>query len=727
MLWIQRAAIANTLLQTLVVENARVASERIAEAERMRSAAIQEAAYSRAKLAAYESGTAADIAKLERERSAELERQLAAAGAERALQERRAAEAEEQLELQTTLREQAEARAEDAQRRADSLEDAHERVRRDHADLQERHESHALTLREQSERLVQQSSLSQQLSADQSSAQHIIDELRASRDEHVAALEQAQKALSAAAQRSEEMEAHWARARDDAARLQQEIHDLRGELEQRISDAEMANARLEEVENSWAKEREEADTLRALTNNSLSKLLDSHRELRSDEDRAARGHNEKLTAMEMESTSLRKMLKEAGQRVTDAQATLQDQQKRNAMLETDQSALRAQLVSVRAQLSASLADAGRTRSELSQKELELQDKIRQASDAELRLSVLKTYLADQGVMVDEDKMTSENGDHTIRAHELESQLEERTRAHEQTLRELDNLKRSHDQLESHAGKLSTQLDRVRSSQSPSSNDSDPDSRVAAVERKLAEVEQNHRERLTQMEGDYQTAVNYAKGTERMLGRLKDELHKQRDINADLKTELRQFRASSPTESTTNGRRSVNGRGTPVLSEDATNVQRHNQRLISENSDLSRRLETLQRDLEDGRDQLAASQRDANSRLGQMQELEDEIRKLEEQLDRSRTAGDAAAVDRLTKQNEALQRENEELTHRVGLLLEVDHATYGRNRPESGVSFRRVSTSSDDHDLDDWRPSDRRVSVYDDDIDRQFAAHASSRS
>ncbi|KAH7106738.1 hypothetical protein BKA62DRAFT_214496 [Auriculariales sp. MPI-PUGE-AT-0066] len=712
-------------IQALVVENARVASDRIAEAERMRSAAIQEAAYSRAKLAAYEAGTAADVAKIERERSAELERQLAAAASERSIQERRAMEAEEQLELQMSLCEQAEARATDAQLRADTLEDSHERVRREHAELQERHERHALTLREQSEQLVQQSSLSQQLTADHSSAQARVDELRESRDEHLAALEQAQKALSAAAQRSEEMEAHWARARDECSKLQGEVHELRANLEQQVAESESAAARLEEVENNWAKEREEADTLRALTNNSLAKLLDSHRELRSDEDRAARGHNEKLTAMEMESTSLRKMLKEAGQRVTDAQTALQDQQRRNASLETDQSALRAQLISIRTQLSSALAEAGRTRKETSQKELELQDKIRQASDTELRLTVLKTYLAEQGVMVDEEKIASEGGEHPMRVHELESQLDERTRAHEQALREIEHLKRSHDEMESHMGKLSTQLDRVRSSQSPGSNESDPDARVATVERKLAEVEQTHRDRMTQMEGDYQTAVNYAKGTEKMLRRLKDELHKQRDINTELKTELKQFRATSPDPNVRS--RSVNGRGTPLGSEEASDVQRHNQRLLSENSDLSRRLETLQRELEEGRDRLAASQRDANTRLDQMQELEDEIRKLEDQLDRARNAGGSAALDRLTKQNETLQRENEELTHRVGLLLEVDHATYGGQRPVSGVSFRRVSTSSDDHDMDDWRPSDRRLSTYDDELDQHFAAHASSRS
>ncbi|EJD51777.1 hypothetical protein AURDEDRAFT_111391 [Auricularia subglabra TFB-10046 SS5] len=715
-------------IQALVLENARAASERMAEADRVRSGALQEAAYYRAKLAAYESGAGGDVAKIERDRAAELEHQLAAAASERAAQERRANEAQEQLALQTRLREQAEARASDALRRADSLEEAHDRIRREHDELRERHDVHATTVRDQSERLVEQSSITQQLTAEHGAAQALIEELRVSRDEHVSALEQAQKALTAAAQRSDEMEAHWARARDEVARLQAEVHELRGELEQRITDAESAAARLEEVENNWAKEREEADSLRALTNNSLTKLLDSHRDLRADEDRASRGHSERLTAMEMESTSLRKMLKEAGQRVTEAQSALQQQQQRAATLESEQSSLRAQLVSVRAQLSAALADAGHARSELSHKESEVLEKSRQAADAELRLTLFRTYLTDSGIIVDEEELASKGADHPARMQELEAKLEERTRAYEQAMRDLEHMKRSRDELESEAGNLSSQLDRLRSSSSPrGSQESGSDARAVAAERKLAEVEQAHRERLTQMEGDYQTAVNYAKGTEKMLRRLKDELHKQRGVNAELQNELKAYRSSSPTEGSMRSR-SVNGRGTPLSAEDTvtlSDAQRQNQRLISENQDLSRRLENLQRELEKLRDDLAATRRDADARLSQMEELEDEIRRLETALEKARSAGDAATLDRLTKQNEALQRENEELTHRVGLLLEVDHATYGRARPISGVSFRRVSGSSDEHDLDDWRPQDRHLSDYDDDLDHQFAEHATN--
>ena len=47
-----------------------------------------------------------------------------------------------------------------------------------------------------------------------------------------------------------------------------------------------------------------------------------HRDLKSDEDRAARGFEEKMQAMEMETARLHKMLQDAGQRAETAQQEL---------------------------------------------------------------------------------------------------------------------------------------------------------------------------------------------------------------------------------------------------------------------------------------------------------------------------------------------------------------------------------------------------------------------
>src|SRR5580704_620393 len=107
------------MVQSTVVSQARQASERMADIERMKSSAVQEAAYYRAKLAALESSSDSDVARLERERVVELERQLSTVMSQHQMQDRKVNELRDSLALQTTLLEQAEARAGDAAKRAD--------------------------------------------------------------------------------------------------------------------------------------------------------------------------------------------------------------------------------------------------------------------------------------------------------------------------------------------------------------------------------------------------------------------------------------------------------------------------------------------------------------------------------------------------------------------------------------------------------------------------------
>ena len=81
------------------------------EAERVRASAVQEAAFYRAKLAALESSSEREASRLERERIAELERQLADATSTQDQRDLRIKELEDSLALQTTLLQQAEARS----------------------------------------------------------------------------------------------------------------------------------------------------------------------------------------------------------------------------------------------------------------------------------------------------------------------------------------------------------------------------------------------------------------------------------------------------------------------------------------------------------------------------------------------------------------------------------------------------------------------------------------
>lgn len=235
--------------------------------------------------------------------------------------DRRIKELEESLALQTTLLEQAEARAEDSSRRAEILGESHGQALQDQQELHERHSVMEAALRDQADQLLSHKSALEQREVEFMNVQAQLDELMSTREQHIRTLEQANSAVKASASRADELDEQYQRARDQISQLETDLADLRGELEARNTEVDSTRARLQEAENSWAKSREEADAFRALTTGSLGKLLDSHRDMQSDEDRASRGHAEKINILEGEIGALRSMLKDATHRETLPRAT----------------------------------------------------------------------------------------------------------------------------------------------------------------------------------------------------------------------------------------------------------------------------------------------------------------------------------------------------------------------------------------------------------------------
>lgn len=499
-----------------MVEQAKQSSERVTEAERLKASAAQEAAYYRAKLSAFEANNEAEVNRLERDRVAELEQHMSRLMNERWSQDRKINELNEALELKSNLYEQSEARAAEAVKSAETLNTSHSRTLQQHVDLQEQHDTLEMKLRDHQDRLLTQSSLLEQREAEEVTFRAQVDDLTHSRDQHIRALDQARTALQAASARSAEVDMQYQRAREQIATLEADLGELRGELETRTAEIETARARLTDVENSWAKSREEADAFRALTTGSLGELLDSHRDIKADEDRFVRGHSEKVQAVEAEAQSLRLMLREATQRVDESQSKLNDERRRVRELESEQNLIRNQVMGLRGQLSNALIDTGRMRKDIADKDASLRDRSKEASEASVKFGMLRNYLAENGVGVDEDDLRSSSrpsGAVSPVITDLESKLAERTRLHQIAERELAEALRRKRDAENQIQSLSTQLDQERSSRSPASSGGDSEAaeaRAAEAERKLEETERGYKSRMQQMEEDYQLAVHYVK-------------------------------------------------------------------------------------------------------------------------------------------------------------------------------------------------------------------------
>ncbi|KAJ4485930.1 hypothetical protein J3R30DRAFT_3282095 [Lentinula aciculospora] len=702
-------------MQITMVEQAKQASEHVADAERMKVSAAQEAAYYRSKIAALESSNESEALRLERQRVADLERNMSALMNERWMQDRKINELSDSVALHTTLYEQAEARSVEASKRADMLDESNERLLLQHSDLQQRHAALDGQFRSHADKLLSTSSSFQQSQAEADAARAQVDDLIRSRDQHIRALEQARDALRAAASRADEADEQYQHARERINSLETDLADLRGEVEIRTSEVESVRTRLAEVENLWAKSREEADSLRTMTTGSLGELLDSHRDLRSDEDRLTRGHVERMEAVEEECASLRQLLKDANQRVEESQTQVMEERRRLWEHEAQQSSLLSQIVALRAQLSNAITEGGDLRQRVAQRDDDLQNKVKESSESTVKLAMLRNYMAENGLSVNEDDLdlpsrSRSNAASPALVEALESKLADRTRLHEDTERELARVVRRNREVEDQVAHLSSQLKRVRSAP-PSSGEAsnDAEARAEQAERKLEETERTYKTRMQTMEEDYQLAVHYVKGTEKMMRRMREELTKQKNSNTTLQTELDAARAGKPR---------ANGRTTPS-SDDGSEAMRTQvaetqwqlHRVQTENAELRARLDSLETELETLRDSLVASQRESDDRLTQAEELQLEVERLQSSLLIARGGNGETMLEKISNENTTLRRENEQLSHKIGLLLEVDQPTFGQGRPISGISAQRTSVSSSENalafehlssELDDWQ-------------------------
>jgi chromosome segregation ATPase len=496
-----------------MAEQARQASERFADAERMRAGAIQEVAYYRSKVVALEVSNEQEIRRVEQDRVKELETHMSELMSERWAQDRKVNELKDSLALQTILFEQAEARATEATKHADKISDMHNRTAGLYDDLLQKHDILDVKFRDHQDRLISQSSLLEQREAEELSLHAQVEELTESREQHIRALDQTRLALQAASSRADEVDMQYQRAREQINRLENDLVEVRAEIELRTLESETARTRLTDAENSWAKSREEVDGFRALTTGTLGQLVDLHRDLKADEDRHLRGHSEKLQAVEAEAQSFRMMLRDVSQRLDESTAKLNDERRRNREQETENSSLLSQIVVSRAQLSNALTDAARLRKDISEKENHIRDKVKDATDVTTKMAMLRSYLAENGIGIDEDDLTpssrSNNNSSPEAIIDLENRLAERTRLHEISERELaQTLRRTRD-AEAQVNKLSTQLDQVRTTQSPANN-AETDARLQEAEEKLEETEKHYEKRIQQLEEDYQLAVHYVK-------------------------------------------------------------------------------------------------------------------------------------------------------------------------------------------------------------------------
>lgn len=135
--------------------------------------------------------------------------------------------------------------------------------------------------------------------------------------------------------------------------------------------------------------------------------------------------------------------------------------------------------------------------------------------------MLRNLLADHGIAVNDSDLDDIK---TPSTRELEGKLREQARVNEAAQREIQDLRTRCEEAEVKVESLGKLVERIKDARSPTMRSPTPTdgeiSRVSELEKKLIDMEKEHRDKVAGLETDYQTAVRYVKGTEKMLKRMK---------------------------------------------------------------------------------------------------------------------------------------------------------------------------------------------------------------
>ena len=471
------------------------AAQKVSEVEQQRDAAIKEAVYAKAKLAAH-GGTPPGSPQLDdsardidsSDRAGDNLRKLGTALAmQRELQSKLDA-ALAQHAAEKRAREIAEESAEAAHRRATELDQAQvpgelESLRAELHDAQK-------IAREELARRSDAHSRMKMLEVDKEDVERQLETSTTKLTDHGSMLVSLRSAVGASQEKYTLLEKKLQQEREGRETLQMKLMQLRTEHEEQTTELETTSKKLRDAEELAEKHAAEAETHRNLVVTGLDKL-----NTRKHDDNQS-GVTERRVAI------LQQQVKEANALVSKSQSEadaasekLRRAEERIAGLEAYQQQASREGLSIRKQLQEAVRAAHGFQSQHAEVRQRLESHQRDAAALAVQHGALKDLLDERSASRNNDSPRLDTPD-AARMRELEAMLEESEKAHADT--------------------------------------------KASFDAREQESEKEYREKIEQLEQDYQSAVSYVRGTEKMLKRMKDELARSKahsnKLQADLDTQ-----------------------------------------------------------------------------------------------------------------------------------------------------------------------------------------------
>ncbi|KAF1964679.1 hypothetical protein BU23DRAFT_53122 [Bimuria novae-zelandiae CBS 107.79] len=486
------------------------AARRIAEVERQRDAAISEAIYAKAKLAAHGGGSQGGTPQPDAIRStstpdmdrvADISRRLAASLAAQGDLAAKLEKLTHEVEAERKAKQLADDTAEAAQKRVQELDSSRQKNAAELEGLRAAlHEAEQIA-REATASAAEAEAISKLLSVDKNELSGKLARALEDSKNHTSVLQSLKDALSASSDKSGILEKQLEEERYQRENLQQKLAQLRSEHENQTTELEAASQKLRDTEEIAEKHAEEARLHRQAVLSGLGQI--GTRDVGNDD-----ATDERVTILQQQVDAANALVRKNQTAADAASEKLRRAEERIAGLEAYQEQSSREGLNIRKQLQQAMRDMQATEAEKAELQ-QRHERLRLDSNAfEVQLRTLKNLLEERGVSAVDarrsrvlDSPGSRFGTPELnRVRELEQQIDSMGKAHEELQKVFEQ--REHD------------------------------------------VSQQWEEKLQALHNDHQAAVKYLRGTEKMLTKMKQELDRHKLEKARLEEELAQTRSAS---------------------------------------------------------------------------------------------------------------------------------------------------------------------------------------
>lgn len=609
-------------VQSELESQSALAVKRMQDVERQRDVAVQEAVYAKAKLAALGGPVTptpgSDSASMDAEKMTDMSRKLAASLSAQADLSAQTQALTQEIAAERKARHLADETASSAQRRITELDEYRNWAASEIETLRAELLDAGRAYRDEAALGQEAAANVKMLQIDQAELTARLEEVMEENKNYQTSLEKLNKAMQFTNQKSSTLERQLEEERIVKESLERKLAQLRSEYEEKTADLQSVNQRLKDAEELMGTYAEEAKAANAVLIAGLDKVA-----ARESPTMLASVTEERVRVLQEQVENTQVLLAKSKAQADETGEKLAEAMQRVAGLEFQQGQSSKDSIALRRRM----ADVGDEARRLKKENVELLNRLNQRQlevDAvTAKHNALKEILHERSAQGGFDKRRSltlqnspESGTATPeqlnRLRELEVRLEDSLRAHRETKN--------------------------------------------TAEMQAQEVEKHFREKLEQLENDYQSAVHYVKGTEKIMKRMKDELTKHKTQNARLQIELEEAQRKS-------GDRE---KGRESSSE--TDWEQERELLNKEIDDLRTKVResamALDKQIRETKTQLDSLREERDRFKLQHSQMQVQIIDITQQLSETK-----ALVDKLESENALLESRAQSAEQKVSMLLD----------------------------------------------------------